>query len=95
MGFLFCGTGFEFRSLGFHACKVGILYLEPHLIYIYIYIYIYFFFFAMVILEMGSHKLLLPISDSQVVRITGVSHRQLAGLFFCFVLFCFVCSTGA
>jgi hypothetical protein len=62
---------------GLLTCKTGTLPLEPRLPV----------HFTLVILEMGFYKLfvptgfkslILPISASQVARITGMSHQRLA-----------------
>jgi hypothetical protein len=64
-------------NLGLHACKTGILPLEPHLQSILL--LLFFWRWGGEVLQticLGwLQNSILPVSASQVARITGVSHR--------------------
>jgi hypothetical protein len=88
--FFFFFGGIEVWIQSFVLCKAGTLLFEPH----------FQFTFGLVILEDGSCELclgrpptsILPVSASQVARITGVSHGQPAICFMFILALCTILS---
>jgi hypothetical protein len=69
-------------KLGLGACKAGTRPLEPLLQYILV--WLFWRWDLRTVFPDWPHAIILPISDSQVARITGISHQHLVNNMFSF-----------